>query len=148
MRYWGNEQKVTTGRRRRATRSGPSARGRRSVASGGSVRPFLRRFYDHQAALGRPVQRAVFFLIVAGLIYAFVLGDGGAIRIAMLRAERAAVDREIAAMRRSIAALETEIASLEGDPFTIEKTGRERYGYVRPDETVYKIVEPRSDDGR
>ncbi|MDH3197654.1 MAG: septum formation initiator family protein [Candidatus Krumholzibacteria bacterium] len=118
------------------------------MASGGSVRPFLRRFYDHQAALGRPVQRAVLFLIVAGLIYAFVLGDGGAIRIAMLRAERAAVDHQIAVMRRSIATLETEIASLESDPFTIEKTGRERYGYVRPDETVYKIVEPKKSGGR
>ena len=146
MRYWGNERRVAAGKRPPAQRR--RAVSRRSVAQGGSVKPFLRRFYDHQAGLGKPVQRAVLFLIVAGLIYAFVLGDGGAIRIAMLRAQRSEVDREIELMRRSIAALEVEIARLESDPFYIEKTGRERYGYVHPDETVYKIVDPAPADGR
>jgi cell division protein FtsB len=146
VRYWGNEQRVAARQRPPAERHRAGAR--RSVAYGGSVKPFLRRFYDHQAGLGRPVQRVVLFLIVAGLLYAFVLGDGGAIGIALLRAQRADADREIEMMRRSIAALETEIARLESDPFYIEKTGRERYGYVHPDETVYRIVEPAPADRR
>jgi cell division protein FtsB len=38
--------------------------------------------------------------------------------------------------------LETEIARLDSDPFFIEKTGREKYGYIKPGEKVYRIVEP------
>jgi cell division protein FtsB len=110
------------------------------VASGGSVGPFLRKFYRHQVVVSAPVQRFFLFLVLAGVIYAFVLGDGGAIRIAMLRHERARLDRDIAELQRNAALLENQIAMLESDEFYIEKTGRERYGYIRPGEKVYKIV--------
>ena len=75
-----------------------------------------------------------------GVIYAFVLGDGGAIRIAILRHERTSLDRNIVELQHNAALLENEIALLDSDPFYIEKTGRERYGYIRPGERVYKIV--------
>jgi cell division protein FtsB len=116
------------------------------VTSGGSVGPFLRNFYRHQVAVSAPVQRFFLFLLLAGLIYAFVLGDGGAIRIAMLRHERASLDRNIVELQHSAALLETEIARLDSDPFYIEKTARERYGYIQPGDKVYKLVptEPKS----
>ena len=116
------------------------------VTSGGSVGPFLRNFYRHQVVVSAPVQRFFLFLVLAGLIYAFVLGDGGAIRIAMLRHERASLDRNIIELQHSAALLETEIARLDSDPFYIEKTARERYGYIQPGDRVYKLVptEPRS----
>jgi cell division protein FtsB len=110
------------------------------VTSGGSVGPFLRNFYRHQVAVSAPVQRFFLFLILAGLIYAFVLGDGGAIRIAMLRHERTSLDRSIVELQHNAALLQTEIARLESDPFYIEKTGRERYGYIQPGDRVYKLV--------
>ncbi len=142
MRYWGTESRVTDkkkpgskGKRRAPRKHTPAA-----VASGGSVKPFLRKFYRHQAVVSGPVQRVFVLLVIAGLIYAFVLGDGGAIRIAMLRHDRSKLDSRIAEMRQNIALLETEITRLETDPFYIEKTGRERYGYMRPDERVYKII--------
>jgi cell division protein FtsB len=115
------------------------------VASGGSVGPFLRKFYRHQVVVSPPVQRFFVFLILAGVIYAFVLGDGGAIRIVMLRHERASLDRNIAELERNAALLDNEIALLESDPFYVEKTGRERYGYIRPGEKVYKIVPTEED---
>ncbi len=116
------------------------------VTSGGSVGPFLRKFYRHQVVVSAPVQRFFLFLVMAGLIYAFVLGDGGAIRIAMLRHERASLDRNIAELQHSAALLETEIARLDSDPFYVEKTARERYGYIQPGDRVYKLVptEPKS----
>jgi cell division protein FtsB len=116
------------------------------VTNGGSVGPFLRNFYRHQVAVSAPVQRFFLFLILAGLIYAFVVGDGGAIRIAMLRHERGSLDRNITELQHSAALLETEIARLEGDSFYTEKTGRERYGYIQPGDRVYKLVptEPKS----
>ena len=143
MQYWKSESGSTgdsgTFRdyrpRSRATHTHPSV-----VASGGSVGPFLRKFYRHQIVVSAPIQRFFLFLILAGVIYAFILGDGGAIRIAMLRHERTSLDRNIVELQRNAALLENEIALLDSDPFYIEKTGRERYGYIRPGERVYKIV--------
>jgi cell division protein FtsB len=121
--------------RSRAHESAPSV-----VTSGGSVGPFLRKFYRHQVVVSGPVQRIFLFLLLAGVIYAFVLGESGAVRIAVLRHERASLDRSIAELQRNTQLLETETARLDSDPFYIEKTGRERYGYIRPGDRVYKIV--------
>jgi cell division protein FtsB len=153
MRYWGSESKVS-----RPGRATPAARGKRSaaakkttgtrskVAAGGSVQPFLRRVYRHQAVLSGPVQKVLFFLVLAGILYAFVLGDAGAIRIAVLRHQRAQADRDIAELKHNVSLLEREIGRLEKDAFYIEKVARERYGYVRPGERVFKIVPPRNDN--
>jgi len=143
MRYWGGESKVTrSARNTRSTRAQAPRKSSRagSVASGGSVKPFLRRFYSHQAVVSGPVQRIVLFLLLAGLLYAFVLGDGGAIRIAILRHQRAELDRDIAQLQHNASILAKEIDRLQNDPFYIEKIGRERYGYVKKDEQVIKIV--------
>jgi cell division protein FtsB len=155
MRYWGSESKVSrTGRTasssaRKGARSSPAKKStgtRSKVAAGGSVQPFLRRVYQHQTALSAPVQKVLFFLVLAGILYAFVLGDAGAIRIAVLRHQRAQADRDIADLKQNVALLEHEINRLEKDAFYIEKVARERYGYVRPGERVFKIVPPRNDD--
>jgi len=143
MDYWRKEREAPRSTdsfqdyrpRTAAPKASPSV-----VASGGSVGPFLRKFYRHQVVVSAPVQRFFLFLLLAGIIYAFVLGDGGAIRIVMLRHERSGLDRSIAELNRNAALLENEIALLDSDPFYIEKTGRERYGYIRPGEKVYKIV--------
>lgn len=146
MRYWGTEESVTRPRksrkpqrRSRVKRQQRTAKGT-SVTSGGSVKPFLRRFYRHEVVVSRPVQRVFLLLLAAGLIYAFVLGDGGIIRIAMLRHERAQLDAHITELARSEERLHVDIVRLRDDAFYIEKAGRELFGYVRPDEHVYKIV--------
>jgi cell division protein FtsB len=150
MRYWGTETKVNRRTQtRKTTQQAASTRpakpktaraGQSKVANGGSVQPFLRRFYRHQAVISGPIQRIALLLVLAGILYAFVLGDGGAIRIAMLRHQRGEVDQNIAELRHNVALLEKEIGRLENDAFSIEKLGRERYGYVRKGEQVYKIV--------
>ena len=150
MRYWDSGQEKTDAQRKafrdfrprpRAAPEAPTS----AVASSGSVRPFLRRFYQNQVAVSAPVRRFLWFVLLAGVMYAFVLGDGGAIRIAMLRHERSVLDRRIAELERSANTLQAEIARLESDDFYIEKTGRERYGYIRPGDKVYRIVEPAKD---
>jgi cell division protein FtsB len=151
MRFWKpDEAKAEPARHESFTDYRPrqrvaAAAGDSVVAGGGSVGPFLRRFYRNQVVVSEPVRRFLFFLLLAGVIYAFVLGDGGAIRIAMLRHERATLDRRIAELEGSASLLQSEIARLESDPFFIEKTGRERYGYIREGEKVYKIVTPAED---
>lgn len=150
MRYWNSEQeKIDSHRgafrdfrpRTRPTGAAPTS----AVASSGSVRPFLRRFYHNQVVVSAPVRRFLLFVLLAGVVYAFVLGDGGMIRIAMLRHERSGLDRRIRELDHNAAVLETEIARLDSDPFYIEKTGRERYGYIKPGDRVYRIVEPVKD---
>lgn len=157
MRYWGTDDKVSrksparkpaTGKKPAPSAAGRGSNGQSKVASGGSVQPFLRQFYRHQAVISGPIQRIVLFLVLAGVLYAFVLGDGGAIRIAMLRHQRAEVDHSIAELKHNVALLEKEIGRLERDAFYIEKIGRERYGYVKKGEQVYKIVPKEGDDKR
>lgn len=134
-----------------ATRSftgGRSTGSSNSIASGGSLKkyPFLRRFYRHQAVIGDRVTRFFLLLVLAGLVYAFVLGENGAIRIAMLRAERADLDQNIALLERNSEMLRSEIDRLEKDFDYIEKIGRERYGYVKRGEKVYKLVPGKEKD--
>jgi len=151
MQNWGAEKKQGPGRgrgnmqrrtARKPKRDSPAKRPTKSkaIASGGSVKPFLRRLYHHQAVVSGPVQRVILFLILAGLVYAFILGDSGAIHIAVLRNERGRLDRQITELDRNAERLATEIEQLENDPFAIERAGRERFGYARPGEKVYRIV--------
>lgn len=113
-----------------------------SIAAGGSLKnyPFLRRLYRHQAQISERVQKILFFLILAGIIYAFLLGENGFVRIAMLRAERAQLDADITALTRSEALLTEEIERLKTDDFYIEKMGRERFGYLKPGDRVYRLI--------
>jgi cell division protein FtsB len=160
MRYWGTESRVSQTaartRARTATRSTPTTQPsqrkttkpttRSKVAGPGSVQPFLRKVYRHQSAISGPIQRVLLLLGLAGVLYAFVLGDSGAIRIAILRHQRAQVDHDIAELKHNVALLENEIQRLEDDAFYIEKLGRERYGYIKPGERVIKIVTPPHED--
>ncbi len=150
MRYWNSEQEKTDTHhaafrdfrpRARVAPGAPTS----AVASSGSVRPFLRRFYQSQVAVSAPVRRFLLFVLLAGVMYAFVLGEGGVIRIAMLRHERSALDRRIGELEHNADVIQAEIARLESDDFQIEKTGRERYGYIKAGDRVYKIVEPAED---
>ena len=150
MRYWNSEkEKIESQRgafRDFRPRAHIAAGAQQSVVtSSGSVRPFLRRFYHNQVVVSAPVRRFLLFVLLAGVVYAFVLGDGGVIRIAMLRHERASVAHRIRELDHNASMLETEIARLDSDPFYIEKTGRERYGYIKPGDKVYKIVDPSGD---
>jgi cell division protein FtsB len=123
-------------------RSGGQTEGRQTIAAGGSVKnyPFLRQFYRHQTAIGDRLQRVLFFLMIAAFIYVFVLGDSGAIKIVQLRLERARLDDNIAELQHNSAQLEATIARLKTDDFYIEKIGREKFGYARPSDRVYKII--------
>lgn len=165
MRYWGTEDNVSRpgragqpsrrpprpkgGERKSAPArrtSGGRGRSKRSVASGGSVDqyPFLRRFYRDPSHLSDRLVKPIFALLVAALLYVFVLGDGGAIKIVQLRMKRSQLEANIAELERNTKYLEQTIARLKDDYTYIEKIGRERYGYIRPGDRVYKII-PRDD---
>ncbi len=142
MRYWG-----TTETKRESKKKSTKAP-RRGIASGGTLRqyPFLRTFYQHQAEISERLQKFLFFLVVATLLYVFVLGDAGAIRLMSLKKEKARLEADVAAVTLDIQTLQNEIDRLKTDPGTIERLGRELYGYVAPGDKVYKIIRSQSKD--
>ena len=138
MKYWD-----TPGRGRPFKKSEPAAP-RRPIASGGDLRkyPFLRTFYEHQSEIGGGLQKFFFFVVIATLLYVFVLGDAGVLKIMSLQKEKAQLVSEITTVRVDIDALQKEINSLQKDSFLMEKLGRELYGYVAPGDKVIKLVPP------
>jgi cell division protein FtsB len=136
MRYWEPRKKKRAAKPRRAASPG------NTIASTGSIRhyPFLRSFYQHQAVISVGVQKFIFFLVIATLLYAFVIGDAGLVRILTLRSEKSSIEQEIAMLDDRIASVEEEIDRLASDPFAMERLGRERYGFVYPGDRVYKII--------
>ena len=124
----------------------PQRAGATVVTSGGSVGPFLRKFYRHQVVVSAPVQRFFLFLVLAGLIYAFVLGDGGVVRLLLLRHRTVELEQDIVNLESDLELLKSEIDNLKNDPFYMEKIGRERFGYIKPEDRVIKIV-PKDGEG-
>ena len=127
------------GRPARTSEPGPS---RRPITSGGDLRryPFLRTFYDHQSEIGGGLQKFFFFVVIATLLYVFVLGDAGALKIMSLKKEKAQLEADIATVRLDIEGLQKQIDLLKNDSYMMEKLGRELYGYVAPGDRVIKLV--------
>jgi cell division protein FtsB len=142
MRYWDTPR---SGRESAKNRSGGY---RRPIASGGNLRayPFLRTFYQHQAEISDGLQKFLFFLFLATLLYVFVIGDAGAIRILGLTKEKSTLRAEVQSVHVDIDRLQTAIDRLNKDSFIMEKLGRERYGYAAPGDRVIKLVPQKEDE--
>lgn len=83
-------------------------------------------------------------LIMAILILVPVLGfvlfsKRGIIARVGLEMEKQAMQAEIAQVRQQQDSLRTIIQRLQSDTTLIEKLAREKYGMVRPGETVYRV---------
>ncbi len=84
---------------------------------------------------------AVLGLIVAGFVVATVFFDDmGLNRYLAMRQQAHELEREISALEQSNEELREEISRVQTDPTRIEELARERLGFVRDGETVYKIV--------
>jgi cell division protein FtsB len=136
MKYWD------TPGRDRPSRPSATAAPRRPITSGGDLRryPFLRTFYEHQSEIGGGLQKFFFFVVIATLLYVFVLGDAGALKIMSLKNEKARLEADIATVRLDTEGLQKQINLLKNDSFMMEKLGREFYGYVAPGDRVIKLV--------
>ncbi len=148
MKYWETPGFRREPRDNASTRQNGPAGHRRSISSGGNLRqyPFLRTFYQHQAVISDGLQKFLFFLFVATLLYVFVLGDAGAIRIMALKKERAQLRAEVGSVQVDIEKLQKEINRLSKDSFMMEKLGRELYGYAAPGDRVIKLVPSKGEE--
>ena len=81
-------------------------------------------------------------ILLAAVYYAFF---GGEYSVFELRAARQAVQEEraqLADLERQIDSLEAWRDSLLTDSATLERIARERFGMIRPGETLYRFTEP------
>ena len=89
----------------------------------------------------RRIKGFFFFLFLLAAAYEFVGGDYGVYRIRNQRRQIAFMEAEIQKIRTDNEALRRHVARLENDPATIEKIARERYGMIKPGETVYMVYD-------
>jgi cell division protein FtsB len=81
-------------------------------------------------------------LWVAGIfsVYALVGGPYGFIRYVTLKNRHVGLSQEKRRLTGEILDLEREINRLKEDSLYIEKVARERHGFARPNERVYKVT--------
>lgn len=92
---------------------------------------------------GIPTRRLISFGVL-GLALYFVVA-GGEYSISDARgADAKLVERraEITAMREEIDSLRNRIEALRNDDEVLERVARERYGFIRDGEYLYRITEP------
>ena len=88
-------------------------------------------------------------VLTLGLLVAIVtvaasalVGSDGVKRLLLLRAERQELGEAAVRRLQDNAALRAEIGRLRSDPKYLEELARERLGLVRPDEMVYRFLDP------
>jgi len=104
----------------------------------------VRRSIDLSPRFARGLIVAVFVFI--GLI--FIAGDVGLWKLWVAQKQMRTLNEKIAELERSNELLTAEIGYLKTDAFTIEKVARERYGYLKPGDRVYRIIVPRESSDR
>lgn len=78
-------------------------------------------------------------LILVPLLGFVLFSKRGVIARVGLEMEKQAMQAEIAQVRQQQDSLRTIIQRLQSDTTLIEKLAREKYGMVRPGETVYRV---------
>jgi cell division protein FtsB len=95
-----------------------------------------RKRVDISPMLARIVLAGI--LVAVGMI--FLLGDVGLWNLWKAQRRIEAVQSRIDDLEGTNIVIAEQIERLQSDPFAIEKVARERYGYLRPGDRVYRII--------
>jgi len=85
-------------------------------------------------------RRAVIWIVGLFLAYTYIGGPHGLIHYQQLKNRERAYQREQRELTAKVVGLEQEIDHLTNDTLYIEKVARERFGYARKGEHVYRII--------
>jgi cell division protein FtsB len=85
--------------------------------------------------------------VVGGLAFGFAGGEYGTVDWWQLRRDLAAERAALDSLRAETDSLARELRLLERDPATQERIARERFGMIRPGETLF-IIEGRTEPDR
>jgi cell division protein FtsB len=80
----------------------------------------------------------IVILVLIGVI--FLAGDVGLWNLWTAQKRMKSLEQKITELERENMLLKTEIDMLRSDHFAVEKIAREKYGYIRPGEKVYRII--------
>lgn len=100
---------------------------------------FYRGTSPQDTAPRRRMRRFLLALPVLLTAYLFLTGENGLFRILDRTRQIEAARVQIASLRAENARLAEEAALLRDDLKTIERIARERFGMVRPNESVYMV---------
>lgn len=89
----------------------------------------------------RPLRLAAFALLVPAVAWHFLLGPEGYLARRRLDAEIRAREVEIVALEARALRTTEEVQRMREDPAESERAVRDELGLVRPNETVYRVVE-------
>lgn len=93
----------------------------------------------HRILLNR-ARQVLFWVVGIFLIYTFFGGPFGFIHYQKLKNRQADLLLESRHLTARAADMEQQIHRLQFDTLYIEKVARERYGFARPEERVFKIT--------
>lgn len=81
------------------------------------------------------------FILIAGtFLFSYALfGNHGVLTRIRLERQRTEMLEKVRLAEEETKKLQVQIKALEGDPQTIEKIAREKYGMARDGETVYRV---------
>jgi len=89
----------------------------------------------------KSIKRFLFLLLAVFMVYSFLSGPYGFLRLVSLFKEKQEVKLEIKELEAEIMDMEQRKEKLENDSFYLEKEAREKLGMARKDEKIYKFVD-------
>jgi cell division protein FtsB len=92
------------------------------------------------------VAKLLLALVIVLISIIFISGNVGLWNLWRAQKEIKDLSDRIEMLEKRNALLSVEIERLKSDPYTVEKILREKYGYVRDGDKVYRLT-PFSDDG-
>ena len=92
------------------------------------------------------VAKLLLVLVIVLISFIFISGNVGLWNLWRAQKEIKDLSNRIEMLEKRNALLSVEIERLKSDPYTVEKILREKYGYVRDGDKVYRLT-PFSDDG-
>ena len=73
------------------------------------------------------------------IIMLFTIGDVGFINLWKAQKKLDTMNNEIEILEKETKLLEQNNENLKNDPFALEKIAREKYGYIKPGDKVFRI---------
>jgi len=106
------------------------------------TRQLISRLVEYEHGFKRKTIRLGIGFAVLYLIYLFCAGDYGLVRIYRLTNQREELKAEYQALIAEAADYSYSLRRLKSDPHFVEWLARTRYGFSRPQETIYHLKFP------
>ncbi len=106
------------------------------------TRQLISRLVEYEHGFKRKTVRLGIGFAVLYLIYLFCAGDYGLVRIHRLTNQHEELKAEYQALVAEAADYSYSLRRLKNDPHFVEWLARTRYGFSRPQETIYHLKFP------